>query len=79
MCSLPETNGHFGNKHNARTVEPSKKPQQPHFPHPRRICLTDSLIQADSSDRQRRKAREMRYPMATREGRGIVLVMVGQF
>ena len=75
----------FRKQHNARTVEPSRKPQQPHFPHPRRICLTDSLIPADTSDRERRKARGLGYPTATRlapadlperRGNGATLLML---
>ena len=62
-----------------------RKPQQPHFPHPRRICLTDSLIPADTSDRERRKARGLGYPTATRlapadlperRGNGATLLML---
>ena len=62
-----------------------RKPQQPRFPHPRRICLTDSLIPADTSDRERRKARGMGYPTATRlapadllgrRGNGATLLML---
>ena len=56
----------FRKQHNERTVEPRRKPQQLHFPNPRRICLTDSLIPADTSDRERRNARGMGYPTATR-------------
>ena len=75
----------FRKQHNARTVEPRRKPQQPHFPHPRRICLTDSLIPADTSDRERRKARGLGYPTATRlapadllgrRGNGATLLML---
>ena len=62
-----------------------RKPQQPRFPHPRRICLTDSLIPADTSDRERRKARGLGYPTATRlapadlperRGNGATLLML---
>jgi hypothetical protein len=54
----------FRKQHIVRTVEPNTKPQQPHFPHPSRLCLTDSLIMADTSDSERRKARGMGYATA---------------
>ena len=75
----------FRKQHNERTADPRRNPQQPHFPHPRRICLTDSLIPADTSDRERRKARGLGYPTATRlapadllgrRGNGATLLML---
>jgi hypothetical protein len=45
-------------------VEPIGNHSSPNFP--RLICLTDSLIPADTSDHERRKARGIGYPTATR-------------